>query len=109
MELQDYFYKKAVEIVTCGANVIFDYGFLRKNERDNASKYFSERNIPFEWHYIDVSDDDWKRNIEERNKLVCENQVQAYFVDEGLLQKIISKFEKPTQKEIDIWVDNSRK
>jgi predicted kinase len=108
-KIKQYFYKKSEEIVLCGANVILDFGFWSKNERDNVYKYYSERNIPFEWHYLDISDEDWKINIEQRNKLVCDNKVQAYYVDEGLLLKLNSKFEKPSKQEIDYWYINSRK
>ena len=105
-ELQYYLFKKAEEIISCGTTVIFDGGFGLKRDRESVSKYFSERSIRFEWHYIDISDEDWKENIKERNMLVREKKVQAYYVDEGLLQKMISKFEKPSKDAIDVWIAN---
>ncbi len=107
-ELQAYLRKKAEEIVACGANVIFDYGFFRKCERVEISNYFSERNIAIEWHYIDVSHEDWMKNIQERNKLVSENRARAYFVDEGLMQKVMARFEAPSREEMDVWIANER-
>ena len=108
-ELQNYLYKKAEEIIACGANVIFDSGFGLKRDRENVSKHFSERNISFEWHYIDVSEEDWKENIKERNLLVREKQARAYYLDEGLLKKMNARFEKPGKEEMDVWITNSRK
>lgn len=106
--MKQYFYGKSEEIISAGANVILDFGFWSKKERNNISKYYLVRNIDFEWHYIDISDEDWKRNINERNQLVCENLVQAYYVDEGLLMKLNSIFEKPLKQEMDIWFVNQR-
>lgn len=103
-----YLYKKSEEIIAAGANVILDFGFWSKKERDNISKYYLERNIIFEWHYIDIADEDWMRNIKERNQQVCENLVPAYYVDEGLKMKLNSIFEKPSKNEMDIWFINQR-
>lgn len=107
-KIKNYLYKKTVEIVHCGANVILDFGFWSKNEREHVSQYFSEEKINYEWHYIDISDKDWQINIGERNKLVLDNKVNAYYLDEGLMSKLNSLFEEPTDKEIDVWVNNSR-
>lgn len=103
-----YFYKKSEEIIKAGADVILEFGFWSKKERDSVSKYFSDRNIVFEWHYIDISDEDWKRNINERNQLVCKKVTQSYYVDEELLMKLGSIFEKPSEAEIDVWYINKR-
>jgi predicted kinase len=102
-----YLYRKAAEIAGYGANVILDFGFWRKNTRESVSEYFKKRNIPFEWHYIDISDADWEINIEKRNQLVLENKVNAYFMDEGLLSKLLLQFDKPSKDEIDVWFVNN--
>lgn len=105
---KQYFYKKSVEIVAAGANVILDFGFWSQKERNDVSLYFSKRNIEYEWHYIDISDKDWERNISERNQLVNENKIPAFFLDKGLLEKLNSIFEKPFKEEMDVWVVNQR-
>jgi predicted kinase len=101
----NYLYRKAVEICSCGTNVIIDFGFWSKKSRRDVSNYFSERDIPFEWHYIDISDKAWKANIEKRNRLVSEGKVRAYFLDNGLLDKLLSRFEEPLKSEMDIWLE----
>jgi predicted kinase len=107
--VKKYFRKKAVEIVTHGTNVILESGFWGREERQNVSQYFKELNISYEWHYIDISDEDWKINIKKRNQLVCENKENAYYLDEGLLEKLLSRFEQPSKNEIDIWFVNRPK
>jgi len=102
-KIKKYLYKKSLEIIEAGNNVILDFGFWSKKERDEVSRYYMERGIDFEWHYIDISDEEWKRNINERNDLVCKGLSRNFFVDEGLLKKMESIFEEPSKEEIDVW------
>lgn len=99
-----YLMKKTVEICKAGANVILDWGFWTAQNRVDISEYFNANEISYEWHYIDVSDEVWNRNICERNKRIEEgNGGSDFYVDEGLLKKLLSMFEAPKADEIDIW------
>ncbi len=103
--VNNYLKKKAAEIALAGANVILDWGFWTKKDRAGISAYFSKRNIPFEWHYIDIDDEIWQRNIAERNaKVKAGNGGSDFYVDEGLLNKVNTIFEVPEQSEIDLWI-----
>lgn len=103
--VNNYLKKKAAEIALAGANVILDWGFWTKKDRTDISAYFSERNIPFEWHYIDIDDETRQRNIAERNvKVKSGNGGSDFYVDEGLLNKVNTIFEVPEQSEIDVWI-----
>ena len=55
-----------------------------------------------------ISDDDWKLNINERNKEVLAGRSDAFFVDDGLLQKMNNLFEEPMESEIDHFYNNKR-
>lgn len=102
--VNNYLRKKAVEISKAGANVILDWGFWTKENRSEISEYLDTNGVSYEWHYIDVSDEIWNYNIMERNKKINEgNGGSDFYVDEGLLNKLISMFEVPTSDEIDIW------
>lgn len=106
--LLNYLNKKAVEIVNAGANVIYERGLWNKAERDNLKQFFKEKNIETELHYIYVSDDVWKKRIEERNKRVKEGIGGSnFYLNEGLMKKMLSKFEEPTRDEVDVWYDNN--
>lgn len=99
-----YLKKKAAEIALAGANVILDWGFWTKKDRADISAYFAEKNIPFEWHYIDIDDEAWEKNIAERNAKVSSGNGGAdFYVDKGLLAKVNSLFEPPQRTEIDFW------
>ena len=102
-----YLMKKAVEIVKTGCNVILDWGFWTKAERQETTKYFNQFGIDVEWHYVDIEQTRWKRLIEERNaKIQNGNGGSNFYVDEGLMEKLLSKFEEPTRDEMDIWIEN---
>ena len=103
-----YLRKKTVEIVRAGANVILDWGFWTRDGRKEISEFFTLNQVPYEWHYIDVLPDRWKCQIEERNKRIEEGNGGAdFYVDEGLMNKLLSRFEEPERNEMDVWRVNS--
>lgn len=110
IRVNNYLRKKALEIVKCGCNVILDWGFWTKDDRDKITNYFKENNVEISWHYIDVDDKTWHRNIEERNKLVEEGKGgSSFYVDEGLLNKLLTMFEEPEKGEMDYIYKLNRK
>lgn len=104
-KLEQYFFQKSVEIVETGINVILDWGFWTKTERDFAKEFYSSRGIEYEFYYISISDEEWYRRLDKRNKDVLEKKSDAYYVDEGLAEKFKSIFEIPGKDEIDVWVE----
>lgn len=107
--VNQYLKKKAAEICRAGANVILDWGFWTVRERASISEYFTANGIRYEWHYIDVSDEVWHRNIDERNQRIEEgNGGSDFFVDEGLMNKLLSLFEVPKADEMDVWYQPER-
>ena len=100
-----YLRKKAVQIVQAGANVILDWGFWTKTGRMEITEYFRTQDISYEWHYVDVSDEQWEKNIAERNRRIENGEGGSdFYVDEGLRSKVLSLFEVPAREEIDVWV-----
>lgn len=87
-----YLMKKAVEIV--------------KAERQETTKYFNQFGIDVEWHYVGIEQLRWKQLIEERNnKIKNGNGGSDFYVDEGLMEKLLSKFEEPTRDEINVRIE----
>ena len=62
-----YLMQKAAQIVKAGCNVILDWGFWTKAERQETTKYFNQFDIDVEWHYIDIEQSRWQQLIEGRN------------------------------------------
>lgn len=99
-----YLFEKSLEIVAVGVNVILDWGFWTKRERDLAREFYGSRGIAHELHYIHITDEQWRDRLERRNAAVLDGSISAYYVDEGLAQKFRGMFEQPTCDEIDMTV-----
>ena len=98
-----YLRKKAVEIVKAGVNVILDWGFWTAGDRREISGYLSSQGVGYEWHYIDIDDSRWKRNIARRNaRIDLGRKGPDFYVDEGLLEKLESLFSPPEAGEMDV-------
>ena len=98
--VRDYLMCKAVEIVRAGANVVMDFGFWSRADRDHAKAFFAGAGVSLEWRYVSVTDGEWNRNIASRNEKVRKGEENSYFVDEGLAQKCLSLFEEPLPGEL---------
>ena len=109
LRIQNYFMKKSAELVNIGCSVILDWGFWSAESRRSLSRFYRSQNVPCEWHYIDVEDRTWRRNIEERNRRVRSGEGGSdYYLDEGLMGKLLSAWEPPSTEEIDVWVTLER-
>ena len=104
-KLEQFFFQKSVEIVETGINVILDWGFWTKSERDFAKQFYDSRGIEYEFYYISISDEKWYCRLDKRNNDVLGKKSDAYYVDEGLAEKFKSIFEIPGKDEIDVWVE----
>lgn len=92
----------SLELIRSGVSVILDWGFWTKQWREDARCFYAEHGIPCSFHYIDPASHVWQRHIDARNKAVLEGDTTAYYVDEGLLAKLSSRFEEPGEEEIDV-------
>ena len=99
---QNYLFYKSLELVEVEINVILDWGFWMKEERDYAREFYNSRNIDCEFHYIDISDETWKVRLKKRNSEVLARETSAYYVDDNLAEKFGSIFEVPNEDEIDV-------
>lgn len=102
---QNHLFDKSLELIEVGINVVLDWGFWMKEERDHARAFYNSRNIECELHYIDISDETWQARLEKRNRAVLADETSAYYVDDHLAAKFAGLFEKPSKEEIDVWVE----
>ena len=101
--LSEYLTKKVGEIAQAGANVIFERGLWSKKERKELKEYYKQLGVDCEIHYVCVDDNTWKQNIAERNKRVKDgNGGSDFYLDEGLMKKLDSMWEEPSEEEYDV-------
>ena len=97
---------KSLEFVEAGVDVVLDWGFWTQDSRKSMKRFYRERNVACEFHYIDPDEGVWKARLEERNSRILEGGNDAYYVDENLARKFESIFEAPEESEVDVWIRN---
>lgn len=101
---QNYLFNKSLELIEAGINVILDWGFWMKEEREYARNFYSSRSIEYEFHYIDISDETWRARLRKRNSAIAAGETNAYYIDENVAAKFGALFEEPGRDEIDVWI-----
>ena len=99
--IKAWYRQKSLEILEAGADVILDWGFWTRKEREYVREFYASRNIACAFHYLDIDDPEWRRRIDKRNQDVLAGRSEAYYIDEGLAAKFAAAFEKPEAGEID--------
>lgn len=108
--LNKYLTRIVGEIALAGANVIFERGLWSRKERLDIKEYYNSIGIDCEIHYVYVDDETWKQNIEERNqRILAGNGGSDFYLDEGLMKKLESKWEEPAEDEVDVIYKVKRK
>ena len=102
-------YEKALEIDSCGLNAVIDAGFWYRQAREDARAFFQKKGIRPQWHYVHVSDENWRLNIASRNQSTLMPGSCDYFVDENILRKFENPLDVPTRDEMDVWYDNNER
>jgi predicted kinase len=106
---QKYLFDKSLEIIESGIDVIIDWGFWKKADRQEAILFYEKNNIIFEWHYVDVLNDDvLVKNLDKRNREIeTGQQTSAFYFPEEIARRFWEEdFEIPEKNEMDIWYVN---
>ncbi len=110
LRCERYFYQLAKQIVSYGMNVVIDFGYWTKKERDIAKDYFHRAGIPVELHYIKVPEDIRIKRLESRNEALLkrksEESGRIYIINEELRIRLDAKFEEPLVDEYDKMINN---
>jgi predicted kinase len=101
---KQYLLNLAAEIARAGADVILDFGFWTRAERRAVREFFAEKSVAAQWHYLNIPQDKWRRNVARRNSEYKPGG-GSYYVDETLAAKCEALFEPPERPEIDVWVE----
>jgi len=107
MQVSTFVKDIVVQIAEAGTDVILESGYFEKADRDRMKAFFTERRIPYEWHFLDVSPETWRKNIAKRNAEHDAGNTLVYRIDDGLIAMFEEKFTPPSRDEVDVWVDNN--
>jgi len=102
---EQYLLALSLQILKSGVDVILDWGLWTRAQRERLRAFYTEHGVENEIHYLRISAEEWERRIRKRNTQQREEEPQAYFVDEGLLRKVESMFEEPSDAETDLLVE----
>jgi predicted kinase len=81
-----------------GTNVILDFGFWAREEREDYRSRAKHLGASSEVHYLDVSDDELLRRLEERNS---RRSQESFLISEEAMKPWIAFFQKPTPDELE--------
>lgn len=101
-----YFYHLAEQMIHSEIDVIIDYGYWSRKDRDEAKEFFRKKGIKVELHYIQISEEQRIKQLESRNNsLIAEREKneagRVYIIDELLRERLDAKFEDPLEEEVD--------
>ena len=81
-----------------GTNVILDYGFWAREEREEYRLRAKQLGASSEVHYLDVSEDELLRRLEERNSRPSQG---SFIISEEAMKPWIAFFQKPILDELE--------
>lgn len=99
---KEFLLRQAENITAAGTNILLDFGFWFKSERDSVRTRFEALGHRVKLVYIDASKEIIMRNALKRNsEKELGNGVLCYEADETLLNKCDELFEVPDAYECD--------
>ena len=102
--IKGYLFDKSLEILEKGSDVILDWGFWTKEERDFTKNFYKSRNIDCELHYIEIDDETWEYQLNKRNNEILNKETQAYYLEHNRALEFASMFKKPDTDEVDVFI-----
>ena len=107
LRAEQYLLKLSLQILQAGTDVILDWGLWTRQQRDRIRAFYrANGEIENEIHYLRIREQEWQRRIRKRNEGQGRDP-SAYYVDEGLLEKVESLFEEPAADETDLIVEEN--
>jgi predicted kinase len=80
-----------------GTNVILDFGFWAREEREDYRLRAKQLGASSEIHFLDVSEDELMRRLDERNS---QSSRESFYISVEMIKPWIEFFQKPTPDEL---------
>src|ERR1041384_7664664 len=81
-----------------GTNVILDFGFWAREEREDFRSRAKQLGASSEVHFLDVPEEELLRRLARRN---AQPSLMAFHIPEEMMQPWIAFFQKPTLDELE--------
>lgn len=88
----------ASRALVLGTNVILDFGFWAREEREDFRLRAKQLGASSEIHFLDVSDDELIRRLAIRNSQLSQ---ESFYIPENMMKPWIAFFQKPTPDEFE--------
>jgi predicted kinase len=86
--------RRALEL---GTNVILDFGFWAREERENYRSQAKQLGASSQIHFLDVSTDELMRRLAIRNSQPSQT---SFYIPEAMMKPWIAIFQRPTPDEL---------
>jgi hypothetical protein len=87
----------ASRALALGTNVILDFGFWARDEREDFRLRAKQLGASSEVHFLDVSEDELMRRLEERNR---QPSHESFYISAEMMKPWIGFFQRPTPDEL---------
>ena len=88
----------ASRALVLGTNVILDYGFWAREEREDYRARAKQLGARSEVHFLDVPPEELLRRLARRN---AQRSLTAFYIPEAMMHPWIAFFQKPTPDELE--------
>jgi predicted kinase len=95
--IETMLWKLASRALELGTNVILDFGFWAREEREDYRIRAKKLGASSEVHFLDVSEDELFRRLKERNSQPSQ---ESFCITIEMMKPWIQKFQKPTADEL---------
>lgn len=90
-------WKIASRALELGTNVILDFGFWAREEREDYRLRAKQLGVSSEVHFLDVSEDELLKRLEARNSQPSQ---ESFYISIEMMKPWIEFFQKPTPDEL---------
>lgn len=94
-----YFDCLAPQLLEQGLDVIFDYGYWTRRERDEIVCHYRALGVPVQLIYLNPPEAARLQALQKRNEALQGSVRREYIIDGGLLRELDARFEEPASEE----------
>ena len=88
----------ACRALELGINVILDFGYWAREEREDYRSQAKRLGASSEIHFLDVPEDELLRRLKQRN---LQNSEESFRISEDMMRQYIPIFQKPAPDELE--------